>query len=185
MPAVSQSCSLILFRLDPVPSLTMREENSTPIVCEDRTRPGECNASMEAREGPTRGFVTFVLHEPMQHAGPVQKGRRKGSANQSADHRWTDDILASAAGSQKNHLGEVIVHAPQFLGTGQLEAMRGEKRGAYLILIRDRRSGRSVRKAPRTHHGAVAGKAGGEEKRREGKVEEWKEEGEMNHLIMH
>lgn len=36
----------------------------------------------------------------------------------------------------------------------------GRVKVAYLILIRDRRSGRGVRQAPRTHHGAVAGKAG-------------------------
>lgn len=73
---MSQSCSLILFRLDPVPSLTIREENSTPMVCEDRTRPGESNASMEAREGPTRG-VRYI------HSSRIDAARRtctKGEA---------------------------------------------------------------------------------------------------------
>lgn len=40
MPAVSQSWSLIRLRLEPVPSLTILEANSTPMVCEERMRPG-------------------------------------------------------------------------------------------------------------------------------------------------
>jgi hypothetical protein len=40
VPAVSQSWSLIRLRLEPVPSLTILEANSTPMVCEERMRPG-------------------------------------------------------------------------------------------------------------------------------------------------
>ena len=39
MPAVSQSWSFILFLRAPVPTFMIREENSTPIVWEERTLP--------------------------------------------------------------------------------------------------------------------------------------------------
>lgn len=49
MPAVSQSWSLIRRRRGPVPSLTIREANSTPMVWEERTRPG--GVSLVCRDG--------------------------------------------------------------------------------------------------------------------------------------
>jgi hypothetical protein len=38
VPAVSQSCSFIRFRRAPVPTLMILLANSTPMVCDERTR---------------------------------------------------------------------------------------------------------------------------------------------------
>lgn len=50
-------------RREPVPILTILEENSTPIVCEERTRPYPL---AEVVRFANRGERTFILDEAME-----------------------------------------------------------------------------------------------------------------------
>ena len=55
-------------RREPVPTLTIFEANSTPIVCEERMRPR--GVSGWVRKGE-QGRITFVFYEAVQDAGSV------------------------------------------------------------------------------------------------------------------
>lgn len=77
MPAVSHSCSFIRFLRGPDPTLTILEENSTPIVCDERTCPDQVGLQSACRShiaGWGKGSRTFILDETVQYAGSKQRG---------------------------------------------------------------------------------------------------------------
>ena len=55
-------------RREPVPTLTIFEANSTPIVCEERMRPKSVSG-LVGEGGRVR--ITFVFYEAVQDAGSV------------------------------------------------------------------------------------------------------------------
>lgn len=53
-------------RREPVPILTILEENSTPMVCEERTRPVGQSLVRQLVWNVNRRKLTFILDEAME-----------------------------------------------------------------------------------------------------------------------
>lgn len=99
---------------------TILEENSTPIVWLERTRPvseggvlvGGVHGGGRERRGDG-GRVTFGFYEAVEEAGSIRVSWLFGVLV----HVFAliANLLASAAGSQQHNLGQVIIHTPQLL----------------------------------------------------------------------
>lgn len=121
---MSQSCSLILVRRGPVPSLTILEENSTPIVCDDSTLPtgARCISepiypALDSPEwmGSDMRFQsrTFVLDKSVEHTGPARCwGSREYTGWRTSER---GNSLSGTTWTKKNNLGQIIIHALQLL----------------------------------------------------------------------
>jgi len=87
-------------RRGPVPTLTIFEANSTPIVCEERMRPK--GVSGQVGEGE-RERITFVFYEAVQDAGSVGFVRLRSLSGGVVVEEGS--VLSAAAWSEKYDFG--------------------------------------------------------------------------------
>lgn len=117
MPAVSQSCSLIRFRRAPLPILTILDENSTPMVCEERTLP---EAQKKARSTRTRSLSTTrgILHSFFTKRWSKHDLENPQNELNILPLLWCSIpalLLSRTTWTNKNHFREIIIHTLEFL----------------------------------------------------------------------
>lgn len=119
-------------RLDPVPTLMIFDENSTPMVCEESTRPAgrqQCLLS----SGQPAGRRAFASDKPVQQAGSGCVSQSVGlflGFSTTPPPRQTDSLPASAR-PQQYDLRQVVVHAPELLSRRCQRQQPGCRGSAY------------------------------------------------------
>jgi hypothetical protein len=159
VPAVSQSWSLMRLRLcaDDLRSAmwTIFDENSTPMVCEERTRPvvftlAVAPNSPSLPHGTPLGIVD--VHSSLTNRCKTHDLNTRVSAILSPSASPPTYVLSSAARPQQDNLGEVIIHAAQLLLASAAHPYLARARPTYLRGRRALRC-RRVRQSSCAPHG--------------------------------
>lgn len=142
------------------PMCTIFEENSTPMVCEESTRPVELFScclmpyGKEVVHGTTgRGVHSFLTKRWSRHD--------LFDTALSAPGYWEMEleraVLSGTAGTEQYYLREVIIHAPQFLSPLAPSSVLNRVRTYLVPGGRGRRARRRTARCARTRHGAFTG----------------------------